>query len=709
MPAQSQAKRQSALLLEEKPAKRTRVSRACDQCRVAREKCDGHQPTCSTCSGTTRICSYTANPKKRGIQPGYIRTLELALAWLFQHNPENESALKEKLAEEGASSLLLSRDSKESNKLHRRWRKSKFYVDVDKHLSGGEPSRHEQTDTIGPPSSDEDSDTEEPSNNKASRSQGSNVQPQRIESPGLVQTASTPRRQPGSIHTPETIPHDSWKLFEVYFANVHSWLPICEKHDTLKSAYAYPLQNHSIEHEQADSGAHAELWSVLAVASLYDANRNNSMDSPSTRPTKLYETARSMIPNENIHFNIGHIRALLNLVVFNMSRMLTGSAWLLAGYASRALENLDQPALVACSRYKHVYYGCLLLDGILAFQLNRRPHFRKSDLEQLGPIDEDGLEEWQPWSGFNDPAYVGRMTPLLSLSTFNNLIELVDILVSTEQRWSRLLYQEDSVRRLERWKSSLPAKLGTSFSAKSSSLLAPPAALLQATYLCACFISNPSDFGLQQLLDVLEQCQSDIGIQRLPIPTQSLISTISRLASQLNLPDATAMRLQRVQTGIVAVWSQPNNQDASPNPESAIITARNSSTGINLSTPESLQMVTPDSHATAHPAIDPLNDFFPGSYATNASHPAVPSPSQTDPRYPEHTSDLETFFDELASLDNATRLDNQPQFMQNLGFGPGASMADLFSEYIPLQSSNFLTRDEGVPTNLDQYTFYDAS
>ena len=47
--------------------------------------------------------------------------------------------------------------------------------------------------------------------------------------------------------------------------------------------------------------------------------------------------------------------------------------------------------------------------------------------------------------------------------------------------------------------------------------------------------------------------------------------------------------------------------------------------------------------------------------------------------------------------------------MQNLGFGPDASMADLFSEYIPMQSSSFITRDESAPANLDQYNFYDAS
>jgi hypothetical protein len=46
--------------------------------------------------------------------------------------------------------------------------------------------------------------------------------------------------------------------------------------------------------------------------------------------------------------------------------------------------------------------------------------------------------------------------------------------------------------------------------------------------------------------------------------------------------------------------------------------------------------------------------------------------------------------------------------MQNLGFGPEASMADLFSEYIPMQSSAFLSGDDTAPVNFDQYGFYDA-
>ena len=79
------------------PAKRSRVSRACDQCRASREKCDGVKPVCHTCDSQKRACTYDEPPKKRGIQPNYIRTLELTLAWLFQSVPETQAALSRSL------------------------------------------------------------------------------------------------------------------------------------------------------------------------------------------------------------------------------------------------------------------------------------------------------------------------------------------------------------------------------------------------------------------------------------------------------------------------------------------------------------------------------------------------------------------------------------------------------------------------------------
>ncbi|KAK1919405.1 hypothetical protein P3342_013144 [Pyrenophora teres f. teres] len=708
MPAQSQAKRRSAPQPEEKPAKRTRISRACDQCRLAREKCDGIQPVCSTCSGASRQCSYTANPKKRGIQPGYIRTLELALAWLFQQNAENEVALNEKLAKEGASSLLLSRDSKESNKLHRRWRKAKFYTNVDKQLSGGETSRHEQPNYLSH-SSDEDSDAEEaPVANVGHRRECTEYEPAVTVSSGLQHPDTAPQG-PTTTRPSVLMPTDSYKLFEVYFTHIQSWLPICEKHDVLKSAYSYPLHGVPAISEQPDSGSYAELWSILAIALLHDTSTNSeaSTSTRSAMAAKSYENAKSMIPSELGQFEAGHIKALLNLAVFNMTQSQTAAAWLLIGFASRALQVIDQPILLTDPRHKHIHYGCFLLESMIALQLNRRPYVRKAELNHLGAIDENGLEEWQPWSGFGGPSPDGRRSPLLALSTFNNILELVDILSSIQN--PETPSHKDAFReRLERWEVLLPTQLACLDIEPPLPFLTPPLALLQATYHVACFASSPSDLRLHRLLDVLEHCCQQLGLQHIPPPIKSLLEFVCRQVIYSVLNEANRTRLQKLREKITAQWPNQQVPNTTQTHESTFIPFRDQRNALKAANPDPLQSIFPDTQPMAQLPANTPNLFFPDSHSTIEPLLMAPSPSQSDTRYTEPINDLESFFDELASLDRATRPDDQPQFMQNLGFGPEASMADLFSEYIPMQSSSFAASDVTSSVQFDQYGFYNG-
>lgn len=634
--------------------------------------------------------------------------MELALAWLFQHNAENEAALNEKLAKEGASSLLLSRDSKESNKLHRRWRKAKFYTNVDKQLSGGETSRHEQPDDLSH-SSDEASDAEEaPAAKVVHHKQRSEHDLASVVSPELQQPPTAPQGHTVMTHSSALMPADSYKLFEVYFTQIQSWLPICEKHDVLKSAYSYPLQGLPAISEQPDSGSYAELWSILAVASLYDTSTNSdtSLDAPLTMAAKSYENAKSMIPSELGHFEAGHIKALLNLAVFNMTQSQTGAAWLLIGCASRALEIMDQPILLTNPRHKHIHYGCYLLESMIALELNRRPYMQKSDLNHLGAIDENGLEEWQPWSGFGDPSPDGRRTPLLALSTFNNVLELVDILIGMQQSATPSLHKEGFGERLARWKALLPTQLSRINIESPLSFLTPPLALLQTTYQSAYFASNPCDLHLNRLLDVLEHCCQQLGFQYLPPPIKCLLGFVGRQTTHLVLDDANRTRLQTLLERTRTQWSQRHVPDRTQTLESSSMPFRDQRNTLKTANPDLLQSVFPSSRSLAQIPEDASNIFFPDAHSTIEPLLIAPSPSQSDTRYTEPANDLESFFDELASLDRATRPDNQPQFMQNLGFGPEASMADLFSEYIPMQSS-FATSDV-TPAQFDQYGFYDG-
>jgi hypothetical protein len=79
------------------------------------------------------------------------------LTWLF-NNSDAEATLNKKLASEGATSVLLGKDTKESNRLHKAWRKSRFCKDIDKLLSGGGIG---EVDERSSDSEEENSDTEE--------------------------------------------------------------------------------------------------------------------------------------------------------------------------------------------------------------------------------------------------------------------------------------------------------------------------------------------------------------------------------------------------------------------------------------------------------------------------------------------------------------------------------------------------------------------
>lgn len=631
---------------------------------------------------------------------------------MFKQNPETEKYLNNRLSREGLSSLLLSRDSKESNKLHKQWRKTRFNRDVDTLLSGGEPSRQESD----PPSlqGDEDnSDADEPASAPAGANGSLNHEvPYDLISPGpSVQHVSALPVQPAKDCMLIALPQDSWKLFETYFTYTQCWLPICERSDMLKLSYSYPASGMQLSFDTRDSGSHAELWSILAVASTYepsDTSATAHTNQGIMTPKQLYDTARSLIPHELGSFELGHVKALLNLAIFSVAQSLTEAAWFLVGCASRVLESVDRASLIPSTRRMHVFGGCLVLDSMLALQLGRRPYFRKSDIEQLGRIDEDGLEEWQPWSG--GPSTTQSRTPLLAFSSFRHLLDAVDMLVTSELSSSAGLPIQATIQRLEDWRTALPPKLDYIQSEAVPTPLTPPAVLLQLTYYCIALSLMPTQPWLQKILDLLEPSTNRLGLSSLPPILHCLMGTVKRHSTLFLSDQALQTRMQKLQTDIERTWRKTIADIRSPP-----LHSRHSIATMQVPTPDSIHAM---GQATA--AIDirgaqgPGSSSIPGVLNANTNQQIesflnAPRSAQPDTRYPDIPGDLESFFDDLASLDTTNKLESQPQFMQNLGFAPDASMADLFSEFIPMQSSAFIGQDPADLGHLDHYNFYDAS
>lgn len=327
----------------------------------------------------------------------------------------------------------------------------------------------------------------------------------------------------------------------------------------------------------------------------------------------------------------------------------------------------------------------------------------------------------QPWSDGSFTSLPEQpRAPILALSTFSNLLDIVNILVRSEQPTISFNYNHDLYDRLQNWRASLPSRLNYVHSGIISTPLTPPAVLLQIAFYCTALAARPFEPWIDRLLEFMELCQERLPFTCLPPTIKCLFAFISKYITRLSVDEGTRVRIQNLQTGFKNMWParlgvRDETHDLSTVPNASL----------QIPAPDILQMSLAATHSNAPPTtaddsfatpIAPTQFNVPHRQATNiTSNQSLGSfliptnPVHADPRFPDSTPDLESFFDDLASLDSAPRLDNQPQFMQNLGFAPDANMADLFSEYIPLQSSAFLSRDDAGAAEFDQYQFYDAS
>lgn len=71
------------------------------------------------------------------------------------------------------------------------------------------------------------------------------------------------------------LPSEAWHLLDVYFSYTHSWLPIMEKHDLLRTSYQYSQNRNNVPLFGYGSGDHAALWAAIAYAKFQHRAINN--------------------------------------------------------------------------------------------------------------------------------------------------------------------------------------------------------------------------------------------------------------------------------------------------------------------------------------------------------------------------------------------------------------------------------------------------
>nr|OQO26501.1 hypothetical protein B0A51_05893 [Rachicladosporium sp. CCFEE 5018] len=639
-------------------AKRSRVSRACDQCRSSREKCVGgtSSSSCQTCEAQSRQCTYDEPPKKRGIQPNYIRTLELALAWVIQYAPEAQTALSQALPvfDSTAHKLISGKDASGVELLHQSWRDGLLCRQIDQLLSGsiiengidahvtpgisrkpphfGAVAISVSPEVSQPPHGASSADRSvgrqnlvNPDNTELATSGHAALSANSLDRPGLIEHQSSLLAEDAKPPVMLRLPLNSWNLLDYFFAFTQSWLPITEKHSVLRTTYSYPGEGLSLD--KATGGAHAELWSMLALAA-YQVSRIAPLDEDYRQ---LSQTARQLIPriagasvngaidaskdtvgegvtNAQIKgtgighdaFESGHVRALLILALLDATQESWPSAWLNVGVATRLLL-LDDTDTKSARRLdsRTLLFAAFVIDNTISSQLGLRPHIRSSDLHEIDALAEDGMEEWAPWADPIAPDTASK-APSKAWSTFNAVMNEV-----------RSVEDSDSpaTATSSHWPLTVRTLLANSCNKEGRVQPAKVVATLQAEQMSSPAFSIPAPTG-----------GSSVDLQ----------DVNNAHASRQNIDPSIAPTKDLHSNGFMTIPSGPG-------------------------------------------------DF---SYLDNNQNNSMSAPSDTSlwPMY--DLNDIASghdIFEELAMLDPVEPLTQQPQFMQNLGFNnPDLDLAEFF-------------------------------
>lgn len=525
---------------------RKRVSQACDRCRSRKDKCDGIRPVCSTCALGGHACSYDPSIKKRGLPEGYVRGLEKLWGFTIREAPDVEATILSLIdRKDGIDALSRAWSDKDCEEtLLDTWRKSRLSRELDTLLplleiaDDKSAKRKRQDSSFTLPIA-----TSVPDAGPLSRGALlANADEHRTSTKIPVQTPSgsiPPHAPRPAAVEPVELPYNVWELLDVYFSYTHCWLPIVEKHNLLRASYLYPT---CVSPSMPGSGDHAALWAILAYAECHHAGISRSLaHTPNPQPkspwvaSDLYKRARSLIPDEDGTFELGHVQGLLLLTLLNMGQNRWKQAWALIGLAVRnavdlALgDNVDDGK----SRNRHVYFGCFILDTLVAARLKRYPYLRTQHVLQRGPLQEDGLDEWNPWVdclGTRRTTGSGSASrgPGAALSTYNRLVQISAILntiicehsVGTENlRKCEALLQKFS--------------LGTTAQEKSGMPLLPQQYYVTSLYTATCTLlkaeqleqRNPTEESLIALLDNL---QGYYGLAAIPPVLDCVINVFIR-------------------------------------------------------------------------------------------------------------------------------------------------------------------------------------
>ena len=423
-----------------------RATRACDQCRAQKKRCDSGRP-CRTCTKASLDCHYGKQGRKRGFPTGYVRIIEALWAVVFRSVPGSQEAALHLLRQshvgyddEGKATLLNS-DFDAAGSSRKAWLSSSIRHEIDKlaaalddrEKAGLMPDRG--TSGSGPTV-------------RASTFSQSDFAPWTLPENALrgkpgcrYNGAALERSSTDSCHEPAVLqnspielpvplPSDAWNLIEMYFKFYHSWLPIIPKYSIVR------LLTESQDGTKCDASQLGVLWAIFALSCAQRPCHNGDR---SPLSDKYYDEAMKTVPNGSTSMEAGHIQGLVLLTVSNMARGHWETASLVLRRSVHAILQLQRShqnqhkSDAMESVLNRTILAAFAMDTLLAARSGTIPQLRTHDISWALQYNKNEADEWEQWSAItvvqtSNNGHTNSQRPLRVLSTFKQYIKLLSIL-----------------------------------------------------------------------------------------------------------------------------------------------------------------------------------------------------------------------------------------------------------------------------------------
>lgn len=211
-----------------------------------------------------------------------------------------------------------------------------------------------------------------------------------------------------------------------------------------RASYTVSTEPNSNDTKQLPSGEQACLFSMLAYARYTQCvaiRKYGSRQNLQDHFANLFAQASQLITTYESRRDVGDVQAMLIFTLLHYARGHLGLAWSFVGKAVYHAVDLgllksgvtqSQPL---DDRSKRVILSCFVLETLLSARLHRRPYMRTEDIQSVGILDAEGIEEWEPWEPTALSSYESNSNPprpfhqpARILSTFNLLVQTSTIL-----------------------------------------------------------------------------------------------------------------------------------------------------------------------------------------------------------------------------------------------------------------------------------------